>query len=368
MQHTMMIGIRGAGVAGLACARAIGERLPGAALHLFDVRPAEPCPMRTFCFFGGADVDVGVVPAKRWQRVQFAGEGFRRTVECSETPYTLVRGEDFFRQAMRVLTKRGVEFTWSCRSVELATAGVVVDGERRPFDVVIDAAFSSSGCSPVMWQSFAGMVIETEERSFDPGEAIVMDLVPSSVDAAVGFVYVLPFSATEALIEHTTFSPTPLAPEEHFAGAARWLARRGIVVRHEVSRESGAIPMGLPSGEWTPWPVVGTMGGAVRAGTGYGFLGIHRQAAALAEELATVGRVPSGWRHQPTPLVLRTGDALFLRALQRAPLVGAELLAGILKRARDRDIIAFLGGSAGVGQSLRVMGRVPKMTMVRALW
>jgi len=300
--------------------------------------------------------------------VQFAGEGFRRTVDCGDTPYTLVRGDDFFRYAMRTLIDRGVEFTWSCRSVEIATAGVVVDGERRPFDVVIDAAFGAAGCAPVVWQSFAGIVVETAEPSFDPTEAIVMDLLPSSVDAPVEFVYVLPLSSTEALVEHTTFSRKPRDPVEHVAGARAWLSRRGIVVRREISRENGAIPMGLTPVERTPWPVVGTMGGAVRAGTGYGFIGIHRQAAALAGELAVAGRLSHGWRFDPTPFVLRLGDGLFLRALRRAPLAGRDLLTGILRHARDRDIVAFLGGSAGVGQSLRVMGRVPKLTMVRALW
>lgn len=366
MTHARSVGIRGAGVAGLTLARKLVEQSPGTAVTVFDTRPALPHPPRTFCFFGGESELPGYA-VKTWRSVRFVGSDFDRVVGCAETPYTMVRGEDFFADTVQFLAAHGVVFRWSCGSIELSRDSVIVGSNVLRFDVVVDAAFDRAMVSAPLWQSFGGIVVETVHASFSVEQATLMDFVPSSSQSPIGFVYVLPFSPTEALVEHTTFSREPLSAEAHLAGCSAWLERKGVVVRREISREFGAIPMGIRRVARTPWPVIGTAGGGVRAGTGYGFVGIHQQAARLAGAIASERRLKRGWRFDPTPSSLRCGDALFLRALCRAPLQGRAIVEGLLKRAADKDIVAFLSGAAGIGQAVRVMAGVPRLTMVRAL-
>ncbi len=367
MKSARSVGIRGAGLAGLALARRIVEFAPRCAVTVFDTRPSLPHPARTFCFFRSVNHQPMAPAVKAWGAVRFVGAEFDRVIDCREMPYTLVRGEDYFQHTLDFLGARGVEFRWGCRSVDLGRDGLMVEGKNLPFDIVVDAAFDSTTVAATLWQSFGGMVVEATTPVFDSECATLMEFESSTVESPVGFVYVLPFSPTEALVEHTTFSVAPLNVSTHLSGCAAWLRRHRIEVRREISRESGAIPMGITRPAAGRWPVIGTAAGGVRAGTGYGFLGIHAQAERLAEAIASGGPVETGWRFDPTPLSLRIGDALFLRALRRAPLQGRAIIEGLLQRAADRDVVAFLSGRARLAQAFRVMAGVPRATMVRAL-
>ena len=64
-------------------------------------------------------------------------------------------------------------------------------------------------------QHFKGWVIETNEPSFDPNKATMMDFRVSQQHGTT-FAYVLPFSATSALVEYTLFHEGTFA-----AGAIR---------------------------------------------------------------------------------------------------------------------------------------------------
>jgi lycopene beta-cyclase len=362
------IGIRGAGLAGFSLAAALKRLDSKSDVALFDRRPRLPHPARTFCFFDRCEDALPVAPAHRWGRVRFAGQGFERTIECNDTPYTMVQGDDFFAEMLPSLEAAGVRFFWEQSNVALGSGEVRVGDTAHRFDCIVDAAFDSSTAAATLWQSFGGRRITTTTPIFDPATATLMDLGVSSAESPISFMYVLPFSATEALIEHTTFSLSPRTETEHQEQVTAWLRSRGIMDWREIARERGAIPMGLPVCNNSLWPSIGTAAGGVRAGTGYGFVGIQAQATQLSEAIVSRGLRAAAWRYNPTPLPLRVGDALFLRALRRAPLYGADIMGALLRRARDRDLVAFLGGTSTLSESLRVMQCVPKRQMVAALW
>jgi len=362
----LRIGIRGAGVAGLSLARALLAVAPDLRLTLFDRRPRTPHPQRTLCSFEHPGTPLPVEPACRWPRVRFTGAGLSRAIACPDTPYTLVRGDDFFETTLRLLESHGVEQRWSCARVEVTPQTITTERGVESFDLVVDAAWSPEVGSARLWQSFLGIRIETETPAFDPTEAILMDLLPSTPASPVCFVYILPFSASSALIEHTTLSVTPQPADLHLAGCTAWLAARGISSWRETSREQGIIPMGTTRPVPPPTvATIGTAGGWIRPATGYGFQTTLEMTARMARECAE-GRttIPP---QSPFPWWLRAGDALFLRALRAGPLHGRTLLEGMLRRGRDRDILAFLSGGATLGQALRVMSVVPKAAMIQAL-
>ena len=55
-----------------------------------------------------------------------------------------------------------------------------------------------------MWQQFFGSYIKTEQEIFDDQKATFMEF--SKLRNKFHFMYILPFSPTEALIESTYFS------------------------------------------------------------------------------------------------------------------------------------------------------------------
>lgn len=363
------IGIRGAGVAGLSLASALLQEIPEVSIFLCDLRTRLPHPERTFCFFNDGVPTIPVAPDHTWSSVSFRSHEFVRTVRCEGSPYTLIRGDRFFSGMLSHLERLGVEFTWGCQSINVEDNALIVDGERREFDLVVDAAFQREDAEPILWQSFGGIWVDAEEDLFDPRQALLMDLGGSTHDTPVSFVYVLPTSRRTALIEHTTFSRVRYPVERHLEECSRWIASNRLSGTTIRETEHGAIPMGLPV--LPPNRIrIGSGAGALRGSTGYAFASIQRQVHGLAAEIArslSSGMPAPSRAPRAYPAWMEFGDTLFLKTLARVPEQGSVLMERLLERAPERELISFLSGQAGIWSALRVMACLPKGTMMRSL-
>ena len=361
------IGIRGAGVAGLSLAREILRSSKNCTVCLFDRRPRLPHPQRTFCFFASTKEALPVEPYKRWKNVRFRGQHFDRCIETASTPYALVRGEDFFDSTLEELEGRGACFSWECGHVDIEGNSIRTNSGVCEFDKAIDASFDVSEARSLLWQSFGGLWIQTAADSFDPSTALLMDILPSSESCPISFMYVLPISTTEALVEHTTFSTHQMPSEWHLSLCYEWIQSHVHSQYEIISRESGLIPMGLERPVATENVVIGSAGGAIRAATGYAFLNIQKQARELARVLVEGGGGDMPRICEGLPRWYATADALFLKALATAPLKGSLLMGRLLEKAPAQPLLRFLAGDAKIVEGLRVMSSAPKMMMIKAL-
>lgn len=357
------IAIRGAGLSGMSVARELLRLDPSLRITLYDKRPRLPHPQRTFCFFENDMESAREVPSFSWNTVMFRGPQFERRVDVSSRPYTMIRGDDFFDHTLRALERQGARFEWECRGVEVRGASIETDRDSRAFDAVIDAAFEVTRASSILWQSFAGVWITTEDDFFDSSTATLMDLRASSAEAPIGFMYILPTSARTALIEHTTFSPSPLSREYHIERCVEWMREHTPSGTQLGEREYGVIPMGLKERSSERHCVVGSAAGAVRPATGYAFISVQRQAQEVARRVIA-GSVATTATY---PRWVEATDALFLTALRNAPERGAEIMSGLLSSAPADRLISFLAGTASFRDALSVWLSVPKRIMLRSL-
>ncbi len=357
------IGIRGAGLSGMSVARELLLLDPSLRITLYDKRPRLPHPQRTFCFFEHETPTAREMPSFSWSTVMFRGPQFERRVDVSRRPYTMIRGEEFFEHTLRALERQGARFEWECRRVEVRGACVETDRGSQTFDVVIDAAFEATRASSILWQSFAGVWIKTKDDCFDSSTATLMDLRVSSAEAPVGFMYILPTSPRRALIEHTTFSPSPLSEDYHIERCAEWIREHAPSGTQLGEREYGVIPMGLKERSHQGHCVVGSASGAVRPATGYAFISVQRQAQEVARRVLA-GSISA----TPTyPRWVEATDTLFLTALRNAPERGAEIMSGLLSSAPADRLVSFLAGTASFRDALSVWLSVPKRIMLRSL-
>lgn len=357
------VGIRGAGLSGLSIARELHRINPEITISIFDLRPRLPHPQRTFCFFNTNHAFQAPCPTTTWNSIAFSSTSFQRHIHVPMTPYTMIRGDDFFDSTLRQLESGGVTFHWSCSSVELADNSILVDGNQLTFDCIIDAAFEPSLSTPLLWQSFAGIWVTSTSPIFDPTTAILMDLQESDTHTPVRFLYILPTSYTTALIEHTTFSPTALPRDYHLQYCTSWLKRYATHDFKIQEYEYGAIPMGLRPHSSSAHHIVGSNAGAVRPATGYAFLAVQQHARILGEHvlLGTTAPLPM------YPFWLTCGDRIFLHALAHSPAKGGTVLEKLLSRSPSEALIAFLSGNATLRQAITVWLSVPKIEMLRSL-
>lgn len=357
------IGIRGAGLSGLSVAQELLRADPNVSIALYDIRPRLPHPRRTFCFFQQSGVEGEGMHAFAWNTVMFRGAAFERRIDVSSSPYMMVRGDDFFEGALQELEAGGVSFHFGCKEVVREGNSLRVDGEHKAFDCVIDAAFDPTQATSLMWQSFAGLWIATERPVFDPSTAILMDLQGSSPEAPVSFLYVLPTSPNTALIEHTTFSLSPLPEKYHLDRCFAWVRERALGEFKVQEYERGAIPMGLRRPCVEGGVMVGSNAGAVRPATGYAFLAAREQAVRVCQSLLGGKQT----RRSIYPRWLEFADRLFLYALVQRPEKGEVLMERLLSRSRADALISFLSGNVTVLEALSVWFSAPKLTMIRSL-
>jgi len=363
MTTVRTIGIRGAGLSGMSVARELLKADPNLNITLFDRRTRLPHPERTFCFFKESKTPPLPCRSFNWQTVMFRGASFERRIDVSSSPYTMIRGDDFFEQTLSNLESSGACFRWGCGEVSLDDSSIKADGEVFSFDRVIDAAFEATQSRSIMWQSFAGVWVTTDSELFDPSTATLMDLQESSPEAPVSFLYVLPISKHRALLEHTTFSPTPLSKEYHLERCSMWLKKHAHGQVSLGETEHGLIPMGLHASRSHLEMVVGSTAGMVRPATGYAFLATQEHARQIAHHI--LNRAPRAPRAYPWWLT--AADVVFLRALLAAPEHGEYLMERLLSRSKDKALISFLAGSATFKEALSVWLSIPKSTMLRSL-
>ncbi len=375
--------VAGAGCAGLSAAvHLIEAGMGGRRVTVLDPRTGFGRD-RTWCFFRVMDHPFAGAVAHRWHRWRIRGAG-RAIVRGSAThPYEHLPSDAFYREALaRIGRTDRVEVQLGTRVESIDDQGDAVAvrtdrGELRA-RLVLDgrpsAAEPRSRPGDVrLLQCFAGWFVHTEEPQLDPEIATLMDF---DVDQSGGihFVYVLPFSEHDALVEDTFFVREPPPEDRYDRNLASWLERHGVVDYEVVAREQGVLPMTTEPIDLAPSPRVlriGLAGGLARPATGYAFLAIQRHSRALAKRLVEQ-EAPA----PPPPRAARTLflDRVFLSHLARDPAGAPGLFVRMFERAPPDVLARFLSEESSVADDLRLMAALPPAPLAlealrsRRLW
>ena len=124
---------------------------------------------------------------------------------------------------------------------------------------------------PLLIQHFEGWFIKTEKDFFNQDEATFMDFSIEQ-NSCTKFMYILPFSKREALIEYTLFSKELLDKKGYESFLKNYLNKIGISDYEVLSKESGKIPMtGYPFYKKNSKNIIyiGSAGGWSKPSTGY---------------------------------------------------------------------------------------------------
>ncbi len=263
--------------------------------------------------------------------------------------------------------------------VAMAPDGVTLrGGEQLKADLVVDGrglgAEVPAGVT-LRYQKFLGQRLRLAEPHGMTGP-LLMDATVSQ-EQGYRFVYVLPFTATEVLIEDTYYSDTGTLDatvlRQHVAGYA---ADRGWQVQALLGEETGVLPIVLDATLARFWPVAdevprsGLRAGLFHHTTGYSV----PEAAGLAAELPRLTdlhsqavapwirrRVARRWREQRVFRLLNR--MLFLAA---APAERYRILQHFY-RLPESVINRFYAGALTAMDISRVLSGTPPVPVHRAL-
>jgi len=369
------VAILGGGLAGLSLAVRLAG-LPGCRTLIVEPQ-TEYRRDKTWSYWRLIDHPFDRAIAARWESwdvIRRNREGATVTTGRSSAslPYEMIPSDRLYAVAQELIAGApNIELRLGChaRSIDEQPDGVLVRtsaGEVRA-GLVFDSRPPPAGPRGDLVQRFLGQEVVTDAPVFDAARVTLMDFAVPQQPGTVHFLYVLPTSATEALVEDTWLAPADAILPDHRAAIRSYLSERfGVTSVTTAFEEQGAIPMspGLQAAPRAGRVIaIGTAGGAVKPSSGYGFLGIQRMAAALAADL-TAGRQPAPF--QPRTALARWMDAVFLGSLRRAPEEAPRIFETLFARCAPEPLIRFLNDVGRLGDTARVIAAMPKTPMLAA--
>ena len=140
---------------------------------------------------------------------------------------------------------------------------------------------------PLLQQHFIGWFIKSKEPVFDSETATFMDFSVAQ-NKNTRFMYLLPFSKHEALLEYTLFSKELLQKEEYEQEIKNYIQKIGVTEYEILEKEQGNIPMtSFPFWKQNTNTIIhiGSAGGWTKASTGYTFKKAYKKTKNLVQLL-----------------------------------------------------------------------------------
>lgn len=338
---------------------------------------------RTWCFW---EKEAGVfdsIVTHRWSHLNFYSSDYSTTRDLSPYQYKMIRGLDLYKYVQEIAGQRA-HVTWLKERVpailpDAKGAAIQLTDRRVSAPVVVNSIVwedtrdlaMASGAHHLL-QHFKGWLIETSEDCFDANTATFMDFRISQKNGTA-FVYVLPVSSRQALVEYTLFT-ADLLPQEAYDTALQDYISRYITGKsyETLHTEWGVIPMTNLKFPKQRGAVlnIGLAGGQVKASSGFAFQFIQRRADAIVASLKTGDTTC----HRDTlqDKKFRLFDGVLLQILSTGRLGGDRIFTDLFQKNEVQRIFRFLDNETGLADDLRMMWSVPTGVFLpaalRELW
>jgi lycopene beta-cyclase len=333
---------------------------------------------RTWCFWDENNMYHDIV-SKKWSTALFADKNMTRELILEPYQYKMVKGLDFYTLVFHELYKHSNIHFVNQKVIDFQELGnhcvVKTDSEGSEESFTCNQIFNSIFIPepiknqtkyPFLHQHFIGWFIKSKEAVFNPDCATFMDF--SVVQKGnTRFMYVLPTSKNEALIEYTLFSKDLLPKEEYETEIKNYIEKLGITNYELLEKEQGNIPM--TSYEFWKHNTkniinIGSAGGWTKASTGYTFKNTTKKSKSLVQFLQT----ETDFRKFHKKGKFWFYDLLFLDVLNRRNDLGSKVFSALFKKGKPSLIFRFLDEETSLWEDLQVIWKCPKGLFVRTMF
>ncbi len=328
---------------------------------------------RTWCFWERENGFFEDVVYRKWDSISFLSNEYSSLMNIAPYQYKMIRGIDFYRYCFEEIAKHtNIEVAYGdIKRWHYENSEVVFTINNREFSLgnaqVFNSIYEPHDATPKtirLLQHFKGWVIETNEPFFDPNEATMMDFRVSQQHGTT-FAYVLPFSATSALVEYTLFTKELLQPEQYDKGLRDYISTYLGINDYKIKEEEfGIIPMTNEkfNFEGHGWQI-GVAGGQTKASSGYTFQFIQKQSRQIVDHLIKnkpLGSLPF------TAKRFRFYDNTLLHILYYEKLPGNEVFTQLFKKNKPQQVLKFLDNESSFKDELKIISTLPTWPFLKA--
>ena len=347
----MKANILGDGIAAMMLASRAGE-LPE---HEMTIVHPEGAPMlkdHMLGFWNMDGLEMAVESSRAsWSKWAIVTDTNKSVMHSDKHAYHIMHKANYIQNCRHKAKQEGVEF--------IEQKSMTTTESSQTFDSRPPRAGKNA-----MLQHFLGQEVEVDKPVFDSSTAILMDF---RVDQSEGmhFIYLLPYSPTQALVESTLFSTTVLDREYYVNTINDYLADHyGASIQNIIHEEQGVIPMGTLSPHDENIPGLGANAGAIRPASGYTFVFIHQQIQ-RAIESSKQGK-PLRFK-RPHKAIDVWMDAVLLTVLRSWPQQGPKLFGRMASSLSGDEFVRFMSGQANWRLRLKVIMAMPKLPFIKGV-
>ncbi|NEN25207.1 lycopene cyclase [Cryomorpha ignava] len=323
---------------------------------------------RTWCFWEMKAGPFEEVVFHRWNTLEFLDESFTKKFELEKYSYKMIQGIDYYNFVLN--HAKGFEnVVFKCESIQSIKSdsdrafvetdqstysGTYVFNSTRLFHPEMNTENS-------LLQHFEGWVIKVKNPVFDSDVGTLMDFRLSQKNGTT-FMYVLPTSPTEALVEYTLFSKKVLEKEVYKTELEKYIQDYLKIDSYEIThKEFGIIPMSTASfSRNTEKRIInlGTAGGQTKASSGYTFQFIQKNTSIILENLRN-GNFPNqslSFRDK----MYQWYDRTLIEVILSGKMEGKEIFSVMFRKLNPEMILAFLANESTFLEELQIMNSLPK--------
>lgn len=349
------------------------EKFKGKTILLLDEN-AKKTNDRTWCFWDQPDGFWSKIVHKKWDSALFANEDFKRNLDLKPYRYNMVRGLDFYNLIFDLISKQENISFMNQKVIEIEESETIifVQAETESFSCskLFNSIYNKNKVEnqpkyPVLQQHFIGWFIKSKEAVFNPEQATFMDF---SVEQKgnTRFMYVLPTSKTEALLEYTLFSHRLLKKEDYEIEIQNYIQKLGITQHEIIEKEQGSIPMTCyPFWKQNTKNVIniGSTGGWTKASTGYTFKNSDKKSTELINFLQKETDFTKFHKRNKFWFY----DLLLLDILDRKNELGSTIFSAMFKKGNPTLIFKFLDEETSLMEDIQVILKCPTRLFLEAL-
>ena len=369
--------IIGAGASGLLLANAMGSDnfFAKKRILLLDKEPKNTND-RTWCFWEKGVGDFDAILHKTWSDIYFAGKALTLAKSIAPYQYKMLKGIDFYKDHLeRIKGYTNITFINEevDKVIQLGDKAVIkTKTNEYTTNIVFNSIFDykkvlNQKKYPVLQQHFLGWFVKTTKPIFNVEQATFMDFsIPQKGNTR--FMYLLPFSRTEALVEYTLFSEHTLEKDEYETALKSYLEEKLDLSNYTIIEvEQGNIPMtcyNFSKENSDTILNIGIAGGWAKPSTGYTFYNSTKKVKELIlhlksnKRLSKFSKKTRFWYY----------DLLLLDILKKDNGLGQSIFEAMFKKRKSQLILKFLDEDTTFWEELKIIWACPKIPFIKALF
>ena len=330
---------------------------------------------KSWCFWTHKPSEYDFLISKHWSELKFGSSKSNSSSDITPYRYNYINSELFFEYhnqlissspRVKVIHEEVTMFKSDSNFKQVHTQNNVYQAQHV-YSSIIDYSIIENN-KILLWQHFKGWFIKTEQPVFKSNEATIMDFNIAQ-GQAVHFMYVLPFSETEALIEFTSFSSLDCySDQEYDAYLEKYISEKFNCSYELIREERGKIPMTefeFPACSKDGIIHIGSAAGTIKPSTGYAFNRISRHTDYLMKCFLTnnidIKKLPGLGR-------FHFYDTLLLQIIQNQPEKVSVIMEQLFLNNSFKQILSFLDESTLLLQELSLFNTLPKRLFLKQVF